>query len=268
MYAIKDDTTKAELIMLLRTIANNLSLRSCDYLGDSLKAAFPDAVAAKKFTLNHNKAGYVLNEALGPYFRKEMLKDIDVEKYFTVLFDETTNSAGSKELQICVRYCSISTGLIVTSHLETFFISYATAVILVEKIKESLDNASLPLSKVIMLGMDGPNVNKTVFRLLNEEIQELRGIGIFNMGSCNIHTIHNGFLKGLQEFGHELGDLITQVCSINLFFDLVIEFVTFNYAPYIICVMHVNKSIFNLGFVKKIFQLTENKLTAYLIILK
>lgn len=172
---------------------------------------FQTLLLQKKFTLNNNKAGYVLNEALGPYFRKEMLKDVDIDKYFTVLFDETTNAAGSKELQICLRYCSISTGLIVTSHLETFFISYATAVILVEKIKESLDNAGLPLSKVIMLGMDGPNVNKTVFRLLNEDIQKLRGEGLLNMGSCKIHTIHNGFLKALQVFGHELGDLITQV---------------------------------------------------------
>lgn len=58
MPLYKDDTTKTELIMLLKTIANNSSLRSCGYLGDALKVAFPDGVAAKKFTLNHNKAGY------------------------------------------------------------------------------------------------------------------------------------------------------------------------------------------------------------------
>lgn len=155
MYAIKDDTTKAELIMLLRTIANNSSLRSCDYLKVSLKAAFSDAAAAKKFTHNHNKAEYVLNEALGPYFRKEMLKDVDVDKYFTILFDETTNSAGSKELQICLRYCSISTALIMTSHLETFFIS--------KRLRSHWTTLGCHC-EVIMLGMDGPNVNKTVFR--------------------------------------------------------------------------------------------------------
>lgn len=214
-FTIKDNTTKAEILMLLKVIANNGSLRSCDNLGDVLKIAFADSIAVQNFSLNHNKAGYLLNEALGPYFRDKLIKDVDRKKYFCILFDETTNSAGKKELQVCIRYWSTTHECIVTRHLETFFISYATAKILVEKIMEAIKNSGLSASMFFMLGMDGPNTNKAVFRLLNEEIKMIRGRdninGLLDLGSCNLHIVHNTFLKGLKQYGLDVSDVITQI---------------------------------------------------------
>lgn len=65
--------------------------------------------------------------------------------------------------------------MIITRHLETFFISYANAKILVEKIMEAIKNSGLSVSMFFMLGMDGPNTNKAVFRILNEEIKMIKG---------------------------------------------------------------------------------------------
>lgn len=65
---------------------------------------------------------YMTTEALGPYFRQEMISDM-LNKRFTVAFDETTNSAGEKELQIAIRFWSISKKIVVNRHLETFFIN-------------------------------------------------------------------------------------------------------------------------------------------------
>lgn len=50
---------------------------------------------------------YFVTEALGPYFRQKMLQDI-LNTNYTVSYDETTNNAGEKELQIGIRYWSIS----------------------------------------------------------------------------------------------------------------------------------------------------------------
>lgn len=65
---------------------------------------------------------------------------------------------------------------------------------------EALNNSA---SKFLMLGMNGPNTNKAVFRMLNEEIKTIRGKynidGLLDLGSCNLHIIHNTFLKGLKE---------------------------------------------------------------------
>lgn len=99
-------TTRAELLILFKKNSNNESLRSCDNLTEVLKTAFPDSKIAASMTLGHTEAGYLITDALGPHFRKQLLSDIKENLYYSISFDETTNSAKEKELQICVRYYS------------------------------------------------------------------------------------------------------------------------------------------------------------------
>lgn len=76
LFAPKDKAAKAELIILLKKIANNENLRSSDNIGDVFKVAFPDSKIVDDFSLAHTKAAYLITEALGPYFRKNFLEDI------------------------------------------------------------------------------------------------------------------------------------------------------------------------------------------------
>jgi len=72
-----------------------------------------------------------------------------------------------KKLQIVVRFWLTEENQIVCSrHLESFFIGLATGEII--KQQEVVKNANLLFSKLLMLASDGPNVNKKVFRLMNE----------------------------------------------------------------------------------------------------
>lgn len=87
-------------------MSDNESLRSCDNLSEICQAAFPDSKIAAIMTLGHSKAGYLITDALGPYFRKQLLSDVDDKLFYCISFDETTNSAKEKELQICIRYYS------------------------------------------------------------------------------------------------------------------------------------------------------------------
>lgn len=59
-----------------------------------------------------------------------------------------------------------------------------------------------------MLDSDGSNVNNKVFRLINDRINTIRGIGLVKIGTCNIHILHNVFLKGLEKLGIYVSDLI------------------------------------------------------------
>lgn len=95
-------------------------------------------------------------------------------------------------------------------HLETFFLGAATGEILVANIKTAIDNANLPMSKIIALGMDGPNVYKNVERRLSDELVNVRGKGVLKIGQCNLHVVHNAFKKGLQTKGSDVVDLIVQ----------------------------------------------------------
>ena len=49
-------------------------------------------------------------------------------------------------------------------------------------------------------------MNKTIFRKTNELIQEDNPefTGLVDLRSCTIHTVHNSFGKGIEEYGKEI----------------------------------------------------------------
>lgn len=90
----------------MKKLSNNESLSSCDHLSGVLKAAFPDSKIVEQFSLERSKAGYLVTDAIGPYFRELLLKDINTNFMYCLLYDETTNDAKKKELQVSVRFFS------------------------------------------------------------------------------------------------------------------------------------------------------------------
>lgn len=76
---------------------------------------------------------------------------------------------------------------------------------------KALKNGNIPIEKLLMLGSDGPNVNKKVFRLVNENVKIIRGKSLINIGTCNIHIIHNSFLKGLECMGTRVSDFVIDI---------------------------------------------------------
>ena len=138
-----------------------MSAASCDGLGDVFRAMF-GYPAAKDFSLGRTKLGYIITEALYPYFRKRLLEDIG-SSFFTLLYDETTNAEGVKELNVMIRYWSELTEQVSCCHLETFFVGRATAEDLLAHLQQSLANADLPSANLLMLGSNSSNVNKKVW---------------------------------------------------------------------------------------------------------
>lgn len=60
-------------------------------------------------------------------------------------------------------------------------------------------------------GSNGPNVNKKIEHLMNDEILTDRKKPLLSIGFCNIHTLHNGFLKGVEEFGQDTSEFIIAI---------------------------------------------------------
>ena len=54
-----------------------------------------------------------------------------------------------------------------TRYLTSVMMGHATAQDLLDEVLKQ----ELPLYKVVQLGMDGPNVNKKLYRLLNEHLE-------------------------------------------------------------------------------------------------
>lgn len=196
----RDQATKAELIWCLKIIASNFSVQSaCENIKEVFEAMFANAIP-NDFSLSRTKARYLICDALAPYFISHMIKDIG-DSYYVLCFDETCNAASKKELQVLIRFWSEDKNMVVSSHLQTFFIGKATGEIIASKLNEAIHNAQLPKSKLLMLGSDGPNVNKTVQRIINDELIASGRPKMIDVGTCNVHTVHNAFLKGLTTFG-------------------------------------------------------------------
>ena len=172
---------------------------------------FPDSIP-DTFSLGRTKQTYILVHALGPYFHEKIVSDMDLP-YYSLQYDETTNNENVKELQVLIKFWSKCANKVVVHHLETFFIGKATADILKEKIKEAVNNVNLSLNYIIMLASDGPNVNKAVFRSLSNEIMQHRSKPLLDVGTCNIHSVHNAFSKALHKLGIEMSDFIIMIHS-------------------------------------------------------
>ena len=67
----------------------------------------------------------------------------------------------------------------------------------------------IPVQRLATLVRDGPNVNKTIFYKLNKLIKEdhLDFPGLVDLGTCTIHTVHNAFNKGMEQYGKEVDQL-------------------------------------------------------------
>lgn len=114
----------------------------------------------------------------------------DVQKsYYTLCFDETTNEESKKELQIRLRYFSETFKKVVVQHLETFFIENGKAETIVKYIQSALDNSRVSFNKMLTVSMDGPNVNKKVFRLLNEDFKSYTQMSLINIGNLDKYLI-------------------------------------------------------------------------------
>ena len=85
-----------------------------------------------------------------------------------------------------------------------------------DRIYQAMMKDDLPVRKLCTLVRDGPNVNKTIFRKLEEAItaDNPDSNGFVDLGSCILHNVHNAFGKGLEEYGKDIDQLCLDIHSL------------------------------------------------------
>ena len=79
---------------------------------------------------------------------------------------------------------------------------HAKAADVVTEIMQVLENLSLPFKLMLSLGMDGPNVNKSILAKLNELKKEKGYPELVQCPqSCLIHVCHNMSATTVSELG-------------------------------------------------------------------
>ena len=204
------DSMNAEIFWLAKVSVSNLSLRSVDNIGDLFRAMFPDSKIAANFKLSCTSASYMIADGMSKYFTQLIVKDLVKSKLpFCIHFDETTSTQVKKQMDLTLRYWSPTHEEVWITYYTSLFFGHAEGEKVAVKMYEQLVSDGIPVAKLVTLVRDGPNVNKTIFRKMDELIRHDNPefTGLVDLGSCSIHTIHNAFGKGLEKCGKEIEQL-------------------------------------------------------------
>lgn len=209
--AHNDQVTTAEIIWALKVAESNISLSSCDDIGQLFKLMFPGP-CSNDFTCGATKVGYLITHGLALYFKENLLSDLKkCETGFTLEYDETTTSQTMKQMDIVVRYWSPEKNRVISSYIESFFFGHAQAVKVVEKIMAAIVEWGVPLKNLISLSSDGPNVNKAITSGINKVLGEAKLPNLVDVGSCCLHKVHNSFGKSISDFGSDAEKLTIEL---------------------------------------------------------
>ena len=211
-WTVSQKATKAEIIATMQFAANNVPISQADNLAACYQEQFPDSEIAQ-VAISKNKMSYLIGYGLGPYLTQQTVKElVDGNSYFTLQFDETVSAQTKKHMDLLIWYWSETSNEVKVKYLTSLMFGSATASIVVRDITYALKKLGVPIKLMVSLGMDGPNVNKSIRDKLND-IKKEKGLPKLVMcpPSCLIHVCHNSFKKGLTESTGEIKKYIEMV---------------------------------------------------------
>ena len=88
-YVNDTNTTKAEVLWILKTVMSKSSLQSCEQLKHPFGTMFPDSTIAKSFTLGKTKCSYYITYGIAPYFSDLIQTLINKSPCFSLSFNES-----------------------------------------------------------------------------------------------------------------------------------------------------------------------------------
>ena len=87
-------------------------------------------------------------------------------------------------------------------YLASIILGHAKADTVVHEMLKTLEKLALPLKLVLSLGMDGPNVNKSILGKLDEKKEK----SFKPLARCPV-SCHNSFHKGVKQYGDNAEEL-------------------------------------------------------------
>ena len=133
---------------------------------------------------------------IAPHFQSILLRKAKAADELVLLFDESLNKQlQAKQLDVHVRLWE---GDRVLSRFWTSeFLGHATGEVLHERLSESC--AQLGKRGILQLSMDGPNVSWKTYDLLSAEIEAESRHTLLNIGSRDLHIVHNAFRRAFVQ---------------------------------------------------------------------
>ena len=98
-----------------------------------------------------------------PNFNQMTIGEIaEGHSYFILHFDETVTAQVKKQVDLLVQNCSEVDNGIKIKYLTSIIVVHAKTQDMVTEVLKALEKLTIPLKWILSLGMDGPNVNKSI----------------------------------------------------------------------------------------------------------
>ena len=121
--------------------------------------------------------------------------------YFVGLFDESYNHVSKKsQMDLHVRYWDCVKNEVVTRYYSSQFLGKASAQDVYEKFTKCCP--VLDVNKLLQVSSGGPNVNLAFLNILNEKRSDEDLQKLLNIGTCGLHTVHNGLQHWYMWIAH------------------------------------------------------------------
>jgi len=118
-------------------------------------------------------------------------------------------------MDLLIRYWSPKHNEVWVRFYKSLFFGHALGVDVARAMLTSFENDNIPAVQLIALGRDGPNVNKTISKELEQCLKQTTSHkGFVDIGPCPLHIVHNCFEKGLAAYGQVVDQLAVDLHSL------------------------------------------------------
>jgi hypothetical protein len=162
----------------------------------------------QEVSLGSKKLSYAISDGIGPHYLEKHLQSARQSSGFclALVSASTRRNELSEELDLHLSFWGKAKGQVVNHLLQIIEMTSEKVEILKRTILSRLEEAGLSLKNILAISRDNPNVNKSLVKLLKEEVRK-EGSTLLDFGACVLHSAHNSFKKGLSELSVDVSIL-------------------------------------------------------------
>ena len=199
--ALKEKTTRAEVLHTNFIVQHNLPFLTAEHLSPLYAKMFPDSKIAKNFKCSRTKTTCILNQAMGPALKHTLVQCLVSQPFFLV--NDGSSDTGVKKMNaLCAYIFDVNN----SKRVEFKFYSMCSksgencskASTLFDKIDDTLRGDGVEWTNVVSFGLDNTNSNMGCRNSLKSRILEKNSCCF--VAGCNCHLVHLAAGKGGQAY--------------------------------------------------------------------